>query len=227
MKITICFGGSIFGLSPDPKILKRIKKSLQNLRDRGHEPLVVTGGGKTSREYIKSVKGLEVPNKTLDKIGIMVTRLNAQLLIAALGDMAPSEPLKSFEAAIKSMFRGKIPIMGGTTPGHTTDAVAAELAESSESDLLVFFTEVGGVYTNDPKKDEEAEKIDSMKIPELVDLVSETKFEPGMSSIIDPLAAEIIQRIQIRTLVLGKKEINRLPRIVEGGEHSGTIIASG
>lgn len=227
MRITICFGGSIFGFTPEPELLNEIARSLRNLRNRGHELLVVTGGGKISREYIKSAKELKVPNKILDKIGIMVTRLNAQLLIAALGDISPPEPLKSFEIAINEMFKGKIPVMGGTTPGHTTDAVATDLAKSSNSELLIFFADVGGVYTDNPKQKKEAKKIDSMKISELVDMVSKEKFEPGISAIIDPLAAKILQQNQIRTLVLGKKEISRLAWIVEGSEHDGTVITPG
>lgn len=228
MRITVCFGGSILGNEePDVNTLKKIAEVLSELKKEKHEIFVVTGGGRISRSYIKAARGLEVSDKILDEIGIAATRLNARLVIAALGDLSPPTPKESFETAIQAVFRGKIPVMGGTVPGHTTDAVSAELADTSDSDLLVFFTDVDGVYTADPKHDKNAEKIDLMKSSEFLDLVKKEKFEPGISTIIDPLAAEILQKSDVKTLVLGKKEIKRLPKIVKGSEHSGTTITPG
>lgn len=225
MRITICFGGSTFNPKKiDVGMLNIMAEALKELKEKNHEILAVTGGGHTSRAYINVARELEASHKNLDQIGIAVTRLNAQLLTSVLGDLAEPEPPHNFEKAIRSALRNKIPVMGGTQPGHTTDAVAAELADTSNSDLLIFFTDVDGIYTADPKIDEEAEKIFRMTASELSDLMSRMKFEPGMTAIIDPLAAEILQGTKIRTLVLSKDEINRLPKIVEGSTHSGTVI---
>lgn len=228
MRVTICFGGSTFNPKGiDIQILKDSAKALKELNENNHHPLVVAGGGNTARTYIESAKEFEVPHKILDQIGIVATRLNARLFISALGDLSEPEPIKSFDKAVKISLSNKIPVMGGTQPGHTTDAVAAKLADSSESDLLIFFTDVDGIYTADPKKNEEAEKIFQMKSKKLSDLMSKMEFEPGMTAIIDPLAAEILQGKKIKTLVLSKDEITRLPQIVEGSTHSGTTITPG
>lgn len=225
MKVTICFGGSSFNSEEiETETLNEITKALSELREEKHEVLVVTGGGKTSRAYIEAGKELGASHKELDQLGIKATRLNAQLLISALGDLAAPEPPHNFEKAIRTSLRNKIPVMGGTKPGHTTDAVAAKLADSSKSDLLIFFTDVDGVYTSDPKKDEDAEKIHYMTTSELSDLMSKIEFEPGMKTVIDPLAAEILEGSKIKTLVLSKNEIERLPQIVSGSTHSGTEI---
>jgi len=45
--------------------------------------------------------------------------------------------------------------------------------------------------------------------------------------VIDPVGAKLIQRTGIRTLVLGKHEIKRLPEILRGAKHSGTTIVPG
>lgn len=226
MRVTICFGGSIINPG-EIKVdtIKSIAAALKELKEEDHEILTVTGGGKTSRNYIEAAKELGAPHKDLDQIGISVTRLNAKLLISALGELADPEPPHNFEKSTRVMLKNKIPVMGGTQPGHTTDAVAAELADSSNSELLIFFTDVEGVYTADPKKDEKAEKIPRMKTSDLSKLMSKMKFEPGMSVIVDPLAVEILQRSKIKTLVLGKEEIERLPQIIEGAPHSGTVIS--
>ena len=42
--------------------------------------------------------------------------------------------------------------MGGTEPAHSTDAVAAILAEYVKADILVNLTSVDGMYTKDPNK---------------------------------------------------------------------------
>ncbi len=225
MRVSLCFGGSTFtsdGL--ETGTLKEISEKLKELKEKEHKILVTVGGGKTARNYIEAGKKLGISHKELDQIGILATRLNAQLLISTLGDIAEPKPPKNFEKAIRSILQDKIPVMGGTQPGHTTDAVAAELADTSDSDLLIFFTDVDGIYTADPKKDEDAEKITEIETNKLSKLMSKMEFEPGMTAIIDPLAAEILAQAKIRTLVLGKKEISRLPEIVEGADHNGTEI---
>lgn len=225
MRITICLGGSTFNPEElDVKTLKEIAETLKKLKEENHEILVVTGGGHTSRHYIDAGREMGISHKDLDQIGIAATRLNARLLNSILGDLATPDVPYNFEKAIRIMLRNKIPIMGGTQPGHTTDAVAAELAETSNSDLLIFISDVDGIYTSDPKKDEEAEKIYQMTTSELSDLMSKMQFKPGMNAIIDPLATEILQGMKIKTLVMGKEEINRLPKIVKGSTHSGTVV---
>ncbi len=228
MRVTICFGGSTFNPDKiDVDALKNIAKALSNAKERNHEILVTVGGGSIAKKYIKIGEDFGASKNELDKIGIKITRLNARLLIAALGDDAASDPPKNFDKAIRNMLRNKIPVMGGTTPGHTTDAVAAKLAQNSNSELLIFFTDVDGVYTADPKKNKEAEKIDEMTTSDLADLMSKMEFEPGMTAIIDPLATEILQQSNIRALVLGKDEISRLSQVIEGSRHSGTEIVPG
>ena len=173
MRVTLCFGGSI--LAPeelDVDCIRAVAQMLQTLKSQKHEILVVTGGGRPSRKYIEAARKLKASSAYCDLVGIDVTRLNARLLIAALGDLAEPEPLNTFEAAVRVMLGGKVPVMGGTMPGQTTDAVAAMLASSSRSELLVFFTDVGGIYTTDPKLDPKAKKLEEVTVQDLMRLVS-------------------------------------------------------
>lgn len=228
MRVTLCFGGSI--LAPeelDVDCIRAIVQMLRALKSQKHEILVVTGGGKPSRKYIEAARKLKASSTHCDLMGIDVTRLNARLLITALGDIAEREPLTTFEAAVRVMLKGKVPVMGGVVPGQTTDAVAAMLASSSKSELLVFFMDVGGVYMTDPKLDPRAKKLELMTVRELMRLVAAKKMKPGVSIVIDPVGAKLIQRTGIRTLVLGRREIKRLPEILRGAKHSGTTIVPG
>ena len=209
---------------PDVGTIRAAANVLRDLKRKGYELLVVVGGGNVARMYIDVAREFRATNAYCDTVGVDVTRLNARLLIAALGEVAEQNPITTFEASIRAMLRGKIPVMGGTVPGHTTDAVAAELADSSKSDLLIFFTNINGVYTADPKVNPRARKLDTMDSRQLLELVGNVKMEPGVLVIIDPIGAKIIDRSGIKTLVLGKHEIPRLQKILEGAEHSGTTI---
>lgn len=227
MRATLCFGGSIIAPDlPDSECLREIAETLRELRKRRHEILVVVGGGKISRNYIDVARRLKAPDPHCDAVGIEATRLNACLLISALGGLAEPNPAMTFEAAIRAPLRGKIPVMGGTTPGQTTDAVAAMLASSSRSEMLAYFTDVDGVYTADPKLNPDAKKFETITAQQLMVLVSSVRMKPGIKTIIDPVAAKIIERSRIRTFILGRHEIKRLPEILEGGKHSGTTILS-
>jgi uridylate kinase len=166
----------------------------------------------------------KAPHADLDKIGIDMTRLHARMIISALGDIAEPDPMTTVEAVVRAAFKNKVPVMGGMTPGQTTDAVAAMLAKSSGSELLIFFSDVDGVHTADPKPDPKAKKIERMTTRELGKQFATVKAEPGMKTIMDPVAAKLIERSKFKTLVMGVHEIKRLPKILEGADHSGTTI---
>lgn len=228
MRITLCFGGSILAPEkPDADLIREIAQTLRTLRSKKHDILVVTGGGEPAREYIQATRKFGVPSAHLDKIGIDVTRLHARMLISALGDLATADPPTTIEGAVRVAFKNKVPVMGGTAPGQTTDTVAAMLAKASGSELLIFFSDVGAVYTADPKVDPKAKKIEEMTSRELFELFAGRKAEPGMKMIIDPVAAKLIERFKIKTLVVGKHEIKRLSEIIRGAKHSGTTITPG
>jgi uridylate kinase len=225
MRVTICFGGSIVAPDkPDTHLIQEIAKAVYALKSKRYEVLIVTGGGGPARMYIEAAQKFGTSHSDLDKIGIDVTRLHARMIISALGDIAEPEPMTTIEAAVRSVFKNKVPVMGGTTPGQTTDAVAAMLAKASRSDLLIFFSDVDGIYTADPKIDPKAKKIESMTARELAKRFATVKAEPGMKMIVDPIAAKLIERSKFKTLVMGAHEIKRLPKILEGADHSGTTI---
>jgi len=225
MLITICLGGSVLAPTrPDIRVIKEMAKTIRDLKSDGHSVLVVTGGGGAAREYIEVAKKLGASSFLMDKVGIEVTRLNARMLISAICDLTEADPPHTVEKAVRMALKHQVPVMGGTTPGQTTDAVAAMLAKASRSDFLVFFSDVDGVYTSDPKLDPSAKKIEKMTTVELARKFGSVKPEPGMKTIIDPVAVKLIERGKFKTLVLGPHEIKRLPEILKGGAHSGTTI---
>lgn len=189
-----------------------------------HTIFVVVGGGKIARDYIQVGREVGADETYCDLIGIAVTRLNAMLLASAIKSAPRRIPVDFIEAAeLGKMY--SIVVMGGTFPGHTTDATAALLAEFVSADVFLNATSVDGVYTDDPRTNREARKIPRMSPSELVELISRTEMGAGANVVIDLLAAKVIERSKIRTVIfLGKPE--NIVRVVrnENVEEIGTVI---
>jgi len=191
---------------------------------RESQVYVVVGGGLLAREYIGKARSLGASEAFCDRIGICATRLNAMLLIAALGDWANLEPPDSYLKALERGVEKKIVVMGGVAPGQTTDTVAAILAEYVHAHRLIVATSVDGVYTADPEIDPSAKKYSRITPKELVSLSSATEMKAGSRSPIDALAAKIIERSGIPTAVVYGGDIKNLKKGVEGG-HTGTEVS--
>jgi uridylate kinase len=219
MILVYSLGGSIIA-GRDSDSLRSYADALMKLA-QDHRIFVVVGGGRIAREYIEKARALGASEIFCDQIGIGATRLNALLLVAALGEAAPQEIPASYSEAAQLPHR--IIVMGGLAPGQTTDAVSALLAECVGADRLIIATSVDGVYTADPEKDPSAEKLKTMTPRALVRLAMETEMKAGSRSPVDPLAAKIIERSCIHTAVVLGSEIENLKLGALGG-HSGTEI---
>jgi uridylate kinase len=201
MLIVLSVGGSILAKELNPDSFRGYADALKELA-KEHEIAIVTGGGASARDYINVARSTGANEVECDYIGIDITRLNAKLLISALGDAAYPEPPKDYKEAQEKLSSGKILVMGGVIPGQTTDAVAAILTEYLGANLLVIATAVDGVYSADPRKDPDAVKYETMTAKELVSTVMTTEMKAGSKSPVDPLAAKIIERCNIETIVM-------------------------
>ncbi len=222
MILVYSLGGSILA-GRDAESLKEYAAALKELA-ADHQIYVVVGGGKIAREYIGKARALGASEAFCDLIGIEATRLNSALLMAALGEAAPQEIPDSYALAARLAERGKIVVLGGMAPGQTTDAVAALLAELVHADKLIVATSVDGVYSADPEVDPKAKKYTKMTCRELASLSMETTLSAGSRSPVDPLAAKIIERSSIPTVVVYGGDVENLKKAAEGG-HFGTEIS--
>ncbi|WP_410766399.1 UMP kinase [Haloferax sp. DFSO60] len=224
MRVVISIGGSVLAPNLDPERVKAHASVVEALAREGCEIGAVVGGGGVARDYIGAARELGANEVQLDQIGIDVTRINARLLIAALGSQADPKVAYDYEAAGDAIRRGDISVMGGVTPGQTTDAVAAALAEYVDADLLVYATSVDGVFSADPKEDPDATKFDEMTAAELVDVIGGIEMNAGSSAPVDLLAAKLIERAKMRTIVIDGTDPERIKPAVLHGEHTGTDI---
>ncbi len=227
MRVVISIGGSVLAPGLEADRVEAHADTIDGLVDAGHEVAAIVGGGDVARQYINTARDLGATEYDLDTLGIDVTRLNARLLITALESSASPEPAESHEDARASLRRGEVAVMGGTVPGHTTDAVAALLAEMVEADLLVYATSVPGVFSADPNENETAEQYDRLTASELVDVISSIQIAAGSNAPIDLLATKIIERSGLRAVVLDGTTPSRIADAVAGDVDGTEVVPDG
>jgi len=224
MRVVVSIGGSVLAPDLGPERVAAHASVVEELADEGVGVAAVVGGGTVAREYIGTARELGANEIELDQLGIDVTRLNARLLISALGDDVVSAPPTDYETAGDALRDGKVCVMGGVAPAQTTDAVSAALAEYVGADLLVYATSVPGVFSADPEEDDDATRYDRLSATELVDVIADLEMNAGSSAPVDLLAAKVIQRSGMRTIVLDGTDPDRIARAVRTGDHEGTDV---
>ena len=224
MRIVAAIGGSILLQDYNAERFKEYAKLLKELSSE-HELFVVVGGGKPAREYIGVVRDLGAGEAKCDDIGIEVTRVNAKLLLLALGDFAYQKVPHNFQEALEYSATGKIVVMGGTEPAHSTDAVSAILAEYVQADMLVNLTAVDGLYTKDPKKYDDAELIEEITASDMMDIISGNEVKAGTYEFIDTTAIQMIKRSNLETVIANGNDPQNLIRAING-EKIGTRVIS-
>lgn len=222
MKIVVAIGGSILIKDYDSSRFKEYSKLLKELAQE-HEILVVVGGGKPAREYISVVRDLGAGEAQCDDIGIEVTRINAKLLLSALGDAAYQRVPHNFQEALEFASSGKIIVMGGTEPAHSTDAVSTILAEYVNADKLINLTSVDGMYTKDPNKHDDAELIHEITASDLLDFLNDKDMKAGTYEFFDTTAVQMIKRSKLDTVIANGFEPENLIKVING-ENIGTKI---
>jgi uridylate kinase len=221
MRIVVTVGGSIIIKNHD---YRRFKDYADVLKDMSaeNEVFVVVGGGKTARDYIGIARELGVSEALCDDVGIDVTRLNARLLIMALGEDAYPVVPHNFREALEFSSSSKIIVMGGTEPAHSTDAVGSILAEFVGAELLINATSVDGLYNKDPNKYEDAEMFEEVKPSEMMKLMSSNNIQAGTYEFFDMTAIQIIKRSSIKTVIVNGNDAQNVKRAMT--EKIGTLI---
>ena len=225
MKAVLKLGGFAFPDGSRKLLVEEYAKLFKELAGEYHL-VVVTGGGGVARTYIKAARNMGINESLCDQIGILVSRLNARLLVDGLGEYAfPEIPVSIGD--LKHYFgSGKIVAMGGLTPGHSTNAVAAIAAETVGAELFINATDVEGVFTSDPCKDKRAKKLNQVSISKLTRILSKADITAGAYELMDPLAIRIIARSKIPTIILDGRETANVLRALRG-DHVGTRVLPG
>lgn len=226
MRIVFDMGGSVLcpdGI-PDMKYIKKFSKFVIDLKRKKHRIIVVTGGGKVAKSYIEAARKFKPDEDTLDFIGILGTRMNAMILISALGKHAYDRLVKNKERLEEAIKSGKVVVMGGTVLRQTTDAVSVAAAEFFKANLIIIGTDVKGIYDKDPDKHKGAKLLKSISAKELYEMVKVKKHRAGPLTIMDPIAAKLLEQTRIKTIVLNGKDFKNMKKVIQGKKFTGTVI---
>lgn len=221
----VSLGGSV--IVPDDKddvFLKRLAKMVSDLCDN-YQIYLVCGGGKVARYYIRLGRSLDLSEDQLDDMGIMTTRLNAKLVSFALGEMAVIKIPEDIIEAHNLERKGKVVVMGGTVPGHTTDAVSSMLAKEVGAVRIINGTSVDAAYTADPKKDPNAERLSSITHQHLYELVNMGLHGAGPSNVFDKLGAQIARDNHIDIYIVNGRDMEEMRSAIEGKSIKGTVVS--
>ena len=222
--VVISLGGSIL----IPELSKnRIKAYISVLKKMAskHRLFVVVGGGGAARDYIEVARDLGIDEGTADEIGILVTRLNATLLIAALGEAAYPKVAENHSEAKKFAEAKKIVVMGGITPGQTTDAVAAVLAERVQADIFVNVTSVDGIYDRDPNTFTDAQHYATLTPAQLLEIVGKGGLGAGSHNVLDIIAARVVERSHIPLVVVDGRRPANLTDVLIAGKGKCSVVS--
>jgi len=218
--IVISLGGSVIISDIDISYFQKLTEFLKEISKK-YKIYIVIGGGKTARTYISLGRKLNFDEETLDNFGIEITRVNARILTNLI-DISNEIIPKSTDEAKK--IDKKIVIMGGTTPGHSTDMVGAELAEKVEASSFIIATNVDGVYDKDPNKFSDARQLKEISIEQMINEYGTDWGSAGKNIVIDGPALKIIKRAKIPTFVLNGKKLEELKKAINNENFNGTII---
>jgi uridylate kinase len=221
-RIVIKLSGSIFSQDTNHDSIKDYAQMLIDISNN-IQPIVIAGGGKIARHYIDLARNLGSDEANLDIIGIEVSRLNAKLLIAALGDQAYSQVPKNLEEVAIAVASGKIVIAGGLHPGQSTNATSALIAESSKASGFVNSTDVDGIYDSDPNVNPNARLFKEITVNECMEILRAERTVAGTYDLMDIIALKVIERSKIPTRVI-RSDVGNIRDAIDGKDIGTKII---
>lgn len=221
-RVVIKLSGSIFSQDTDYAKIRKYAEMLSDISNRV-QPIVIAGGGKVARHYINLARNLGSDEANLDIIGIDVSRLNAKLLITALGDQAYSQVPKNLEEVAIAVDSSKIVIAGGLHPGQSTNATSALIAETSKASSFVNATDVDGIYDSDPNTNTKARLFKEITVNECMEILRVESAMAGTYDLMDIIALKVIERSKIPTRVV-RSDTSDIRDAVDGKDIGTKII---
>ena len=222
-------GGSIVVPEfPDSEFLKKFSTLIRDWlsKDEQRKLILVVGGGGPARIYQNAYKEIidnTSDNSQADWIGIMATRLNAQLLKAIFSDLCTQDVV--YDPTAVSEISGRILIAAGWKPGFSTDTDAIYLAEQFKAKVVVNLSNIEKVYTDDPKKNPDAKPLDSISWKDFRKMVGD-EWTPGKNCPFDPIASKRAESADIDVICAGGKDIANIEKILNDQEFFGTKISN-
>lgn len=203
-----------------------IVTQIKGIVDLGVEVGVVIGGGNIFRGVAPAAAGMD--RATADYMGMLATVMNALALQDAMkhiGIKARVQSALNIEQvaepyirgkAIRYLEEGRVVIFGAGTgnPFFTTDTAAALRGMEINAEIVLKATKVDGIYTDDPKKNPNATRYETVTFDEAI--MKDLK-------VMDATALTLCRDQKLPISVFSIFKPNALMRVVMG-ENEGTRV---
>lgn len=220
-------GNQQFGIDYDP--VEMIANEIKPIYEKGVEVAVVVGGGNIFRGMKNSAR-LGMDQASGDYVGMLATVMNAVVIQCALKKIDVECRVQTAIAmnqiaepyvrhrAIRHLEKGRVVIFAAGTgnPFFTTDTASALRASEINAEVMLMAKNgVDGVYTDDPKTNPDAKKIDKMSYDDIIK--NELK-------VMDTSACALCKQNKIPIIVFDFKAKGSLEKIMDG-EAVGTYVS--
>ena len=203
----------------------QICEEIKNVKEKtGVEIAIVVGGGNFWRGRCNQ----HMDRCTADHIGMLATTMNALALDDAFRQLDCSSRVQTGvemrqvaefyirKRADRHLDKDRIVIFGCGTgnPFFSTDTGAALRAAEINADVVIKATNVDGIYTADPKKDQNATKIDELTYLDVLN---------KKLNVMDSTATTLCMDNNIPIVVYNMNKKGNLLKVVNG-DKIGTIV---
>lgn len=194
-------------------------------QDSSRRAIIVVGGGAPARIWQNAVRELvpQASHDSLDWVGVMATRLNAEFMRAILGSLCPDSVVNNPTGDFS--FTGRVLMAAGWKPGFSTDYDAVLLAERFGAQRVLMLSNIAQIYDSDPRNNPEAKAFSHLTWDEYMLLINK-KWVPGISVPFDPVAAEHAAKIGLSVVAADGRNLENLNAILHGNKFIGTEISS-
>jgi uridylate kinase len=211
----------------DPKISSRIAREVAGVVDADVQIGIVIGGGNIFRGKGLAASGID--RITGDHMGMLATVMNALGLQDALERAGVTTRVMSAisvrevcedyirRRAIRHLQKGRAVIFAAGTgnPFFTTDTAASLRAIEIGADLMIKATKVDGIYSADPKLDNQAIRYDRISYDEVI----ERKL-----AVMDTNAIVLCREQSMPIRIIDLNRAGDLDRLIQG-EDVGTLVS--
>jgi len=202
---------------------------VREVANLGVQIAIVIGGGNIFRGIAASAGGME--RATADYMGMLATVINALALqdalektglqtrvLSAIEMRAVAEPYIR-RRAMRHLEKGRVVIFAAGTgnPFFTTDTAGALRAVEIGADAIMKATKVDGIYSADPKRDANAQRLERMTYIEVLNR--------GLQ-VMDAAAISLCMDNKLPIIVFDLTRSGNIKRIVLG-EAVGSVVSSG
>jgi uridylate kinase len=210
----------------NPPEIRKVAEEIKEVHDLGVEIAIVVGGGNMWRGEAGAAMGME--RAQADYIGMLGTVMNALALQDNLESVGvPTRVQTAIEMrqvaepyirrkAVRHLEKGRIVIFAAGTgsPYFSTDTTAALRASEINADVILAKNGVDGVYSADPRQDENAVKYDNLTHLDIIN--------KGLN-VMDTTASSLSMDNDIPLVVFNMNKHGNIKKVVVG-ENIGTTV---